>query len=110
MPLPNMLQRKKAPRPDHSQPTSDSDVETNLEKPLDAYDQAPVGFLRLRILAMAVIVSMGGLIFGYDTGQISGFVQMPDFIKRFAGPSGSFSNAREGTIVGLVRMHPPCQQ
>lgn len=49
--------------------------------------------------------SLGGLIFGYDTGQISGFEQMPNFLETFGqGPSGSrtLSNVRSGTIVGLV--------
>ena len=40
---------------------------------------------------------------GYDTGQISGFVQMNDFLCRFADqPCVAFSNSREGTIVGLL--------
>lgn len=40
---------------------------------------------------------------GYDTGQISGFVAMPDFLRRFADePGPAFSNGREGTIVGLL--------
>lgn len=61
-----------------------------------------------RIFAMVMIVSMGGLIFGYDTGQISGFLEMHDFLERFSdqtdpatvGPA--FSNVRSGTIVGLL--------
>lgn len=62
-----------------------------------------------RILLMAVIVSMGGFIFGYDTGQISGFLEMPNFLSRFADTTDpqtgdpAFSNGRSGTIVGLVR-------
>lgn len=41
-----------------------------------------------------------------DTGQISGFLEMEDFLERFGdqGPPGnkSFSNAVSGTIVGLL--------
>jgi SP family sugar:H+ symporter-like MFS transporter len=61
-----------------------------------------------RILLMAVIVSMGGFIFGYDTGQISGFLEMPDFLRRFADTTDpvtgdfKFTNGRSGTIVALV--------
>lgn len=63
---------------------------------------------------MVLIVSIGGLIFGFDTGQISGFLSMPDFLNRFgdlppknggavsfANPM-QFSNVRSGTIVGLL--------
>lgn len=63
---------------------------------------------RPRILLMGVLVSMGGFIFGYDTGQISGFLEMPDFLQRFhdsVDPETgalAFSNGRSGTIVGLV--------
>ncbi|KAF2013767.1 general substrate transporter [Aaosphaeria arxii CBS 175.79] len=63
---------------------------------------------RPRILVMAVLVSMGGFIFGYDTGQISGFLEMPDFLRRFhdkVDPETgklAFSNARSGTIVALL--------
>ncbi len=31
-------------------------------------DDSPVKFLSMRSLAMGVLVSMGGFIFGYDTG------------------------------------------
>lgn len=80
---------------------------------------------RVRIIAMGIIVSMGGFIFGYvsqvdawlcyaetnmnaqDTGQISGFLEMPDFLEKFAdetdGQGGlKFSNSRSGLIVALV--------
>jgi SP family sugar:H+ symporter-like MFS transporter len=43
---------------------------------------------------------------GYDTGQISGFLEMPDFLEKFAdrGPDGTlaFSNWKSGLIVALV--------
>ena len=65
---------------------------------------------RPRIILMAVLVSMGGFIFGYDTGQISGFLEMDDFLRRFADQTNpetgapAFSNSRSGTIVGLVSL------
>ena len=74
MPLPKLLKRRDngaSANPADGSPV-DSEAEGRLEKPAGEYDQTPVRFLRLRILAMALIVSMGGLIFGYDTGQISG--------------------------------------
>jgi len=61
---------------------------------------------RPRIILMAVVVSMGGFIFGYDTGQISGFLEMPNFLGRFADTEKdgklAFTNGRSGTIVALV--------
>lgn len=53
---------------------------------------------------MAVLVSFGGLCFGFDTGQISGFLEMDNFLDNFAderNPLG-FSNVRSGLIVGMV--------
>lgn len=43
--------------------------------------------------------------FGYDTGQISGFLEMPDFLARFGqniDGTRDFGNVRKGLIVGLV--------
>lgn len=47
--------------------------------------------------------------FGYDTGQISGFLEMPDFLERFGQPGGDgpgkthhFSKVRSGLIVALL--------
>lgn len=46
-------------------------------------------------------------VFGYDTGQISGFLEMPNFLQKFSddqNPDGSpkFSNVRSGLIVALL--------
>ena len=55
---------------------------------------------------MGILVSMGGFIFGYDTGQISGFLAMPNFLERFGQQKSDgtfyFSNVRSGIIVGLL--------
>jgi SP family sugar:H+ symporter-like MFS transporter len=60
---------------------------------------------RGRVPAVAVILgavaSIGGFMFGYESGQISGFLAMDDFIARF-GENGEFSAVRQGTIVGLL--------
>ncbi|KXS98760.1 hypothetical protein AC578_9038 [Pseudocercospora eumusae] len=64
-------------------------------------DSSRVSLLRPYTFAVAAIVSIGGFIFGYDTGQISGFLEMPDFIARF-GSNGGFTDAISGTIVGLL--------
>jgi SP family sugar:H+ symporter-like MFS transporter len=51
---------------------------------------------------------MGGFIFGYDTGQISGFLGMAEFQQRFGQKNGNgdggyhFSNVRSGLIVALL--------
>lgn len=75
----------------------------NGESEKGEVDNAPIRLITPRILSMAGVVSIGGLIFGYDTGQISGFLAMSDFKKRFgSGTPPSFSNVRAGTIVGLL--------
>jgi SP family sugar:H+ symporter-like MFS transporter len=71
----------------------------------------------LRTVVMAILVAMGGFIFGYDTGQISGFLEMEVFLQRFGEPGPItqehpygyyFTNVRSGLIVGLVssNLHP----
>ncbi|KAK5277278.1 hexose transporter hxt5, partial [Cryomyces antarcticus] len=70
-------------------------------------DTSPAHIMNLRVLIMLVLVSMGGFIFGYDTGQISGFLEMPDFLRRFSDSSNpktggpGVSNVRSGLIVAL---------
>lgn len=41
-----------------------------------------VFFLPWRSLPLGAFVSVGGIIFGYDAGQISGFLEMNDFKRR----------------------------
>ncbi|KAK7696521.1 hypothetical protein QCA50_001179 [Cerrena zonata] len=74
--------------------------------PLFYTQGVPIGYMAIML---AVLASMGGFIFGYDTGQISDIVLMPDFLLRFAtcGTPGdastcSFSRTREGLIVALL--------
>jgi SP family sugar:H+ symporter-like MFS transporter len=46
--------------------------------------------------------------FGYDTGQISGFLEQPDFLRRFGQKNHLgeyyFSDVRSGLIVALVSL------
>ncbi|KAG7087320.1 hypothetical protein E1B28_013297 [Marasmius oreades] len=58
---------------------------------------------------LALLASMGGFIFGYDTGQISDILLMDDFLLRFAQCSQpdllstcKFSNVRSGLVVALL--------
>lgn len=71
-----------------------------------SYDDAPIPYITIHSFIMGVFVSMGGFIFGYDTGQISGFLGMQAFLERFGELDENgvwyFSNVRSGLIVGLV--------
>jgi len=60
-------------------------------------------------ILLALLASMGGFIFGYDTGQISGIVIMDDFKLRFASCAAgvpladcTFNVWREGLIVASL--------
>ncbi|KAF8128975.1 general substrate transporter [Boletus edulis] len=66
----------------------------------------PIGYVAIML---ALLASMGGFIFGYDTGQISDILLMDDFLLRFATCSTpgvvstcAFSAVREGLIVALL--------
>jgi SP family sugar:H+ symporter-like MFS transporter len=72
------------------------------------YDDSPIPRLSIHSFIMGVFVSMGGFIFGYDTGQVSGYLGMANFLSRFGqkdsnGDGGyHFSNVRSGLIVALL--------
>lgn len=86
-------------------PAQDEHAHDKEKFPSDLVD-TPVPYLTWRSLTMGVFISIGGIIFGYDTGQISGILEMDDFLQRFgevgADGSHSFSNVRSGLIVSLV--------
>ncbi|KIV78776.1 hypothetical protein PV11_06386 [Exophiala sideris] len=78
---------------------------TNIEAEKGPFnDEAKLPFMTLRTFFMAVLVSFGGLCFGYDTGQISGFLEMNNFLSNFADRRNplAFSNVRSGLIVGML--------
>jgi SP family sugar:H+ symporter-like MFS transporter len=72
----------------------------------------PIPLLTWRSFVMGIFVSMGGFTFGYDTGQISGFLEMDNFLERYGQQKDDgtcyFSNIRSGLIVGLVGSSPNC--
>jgi hypothetical protein len=61
----------------------------------------PEGRIPLIAIVLGAVASIGGFMFGYESGQISGFLEMSDFKTRF-GENGVFSPVRQGTIVGLL--------
>jgi len=81
-----------------------TDVEAVMNNP--TLDDGPVPRVTIRTVVMAVIAAMGGFIFGYDTGQISGFLEMDNFLQRFGQEHADgtlyFSNVRSGLIVALL--------
>ncbi|KAJ5525731.1 hypothetical protein N7513_005256 [Penicillium frequentans] len=90
-----------------SQAATPARADSTVEKDDTMIDDSPVKYLTWRSFILGLCVSMGGFIFGYSTGQISGFTTMTDFKMRFAEYNAStgeyaFSNVRNGLIVGLL--------
>ncbi|KAF2144832.1 uncharacterized protein K452DRAFT_285155 [Aplosporella prunicola CBS 121167] len=80
-------------------PLSDSQRNSTDRKPVSQpAESRPVPLIAW---VLGGVASIGGFIFGYESGQISGIMAMDDFKDRFAD-NGSFSPARSGTIVGLL--------
>ncbi|KAL1845611.1 hexose transporter hxt5 [Paecilomyces lecythidis] len=87
-------------------PASESPSITDQEKNAGPVDETPAPFLTFRSFMLGAFVSIGGIIFGYDTGQISGFLDMKDYMQRFGQLNDKgeyyFSNVRSGLIVSLL--------
>lgn len=85
---------------------SGESVIADREKRGSNLDESCVPWVTWRSVLLGAFVSIGGVIFGYDTGQISGFLEMRNFKQRFAQlkPDGTykFSNVRSGLIVSMV--------
>jgi len=73
---------------------------------LSGLDYSPLRLVTMPSFVMGILVSMGGFLFGFDTGQISGFLAMPDFLQRFGQKNSDgvfyFSNVRSGLIVAML--------
>ena len=76
------------------------------ETPIGFVD-TPVPLLTFRSVVMGAFLSIGGLLFGYDMGQISGFQEMSNYLARYGDEYSpkdgwSLSTVRAGVIVGLL--------
>lgn len=89
-------------------PTLDNAIEgKNLEEDVPVIPQKKASEYLL-ISSLCVLVSFGGFVFGFDTGTISGFVNMTDFIRRFGqlGSDGEYylSKVRTGLLVSIFNI------
>ncbi|QPG75298.1 hypothetical protein FOA43_002649 [Brettanomyces nanus] len=48
---------------------------------------------------MTLLISFGGFVYGWDTGSIGGFTNMPDFVQRF----GTWSESEQTYVMTKVR-------
>ncbi|CAN6618265.1 low-affinity glucose transporter Hxt3p [Trichomonascus vanleenenianus] len=57
------------------------------------------------VITLCCFAAMGGFVFGYDTGTISGFINMPKFMENFGSRNAEgeyyMSKVRSGLLVGI---------
>ncbi|KAI5301838.1 hexose transporter hxt1 [Ascosphaera pollenicola] len=86
----------------HSGHSATADKESFVD---DNTIDTPLPLITVHSFLLCILISMGGFIFGYDTGQISGFLEMKNFLNYFGQgveDHKTFSNVRSGLIVGLL--------
>lgn len=75
---------------------------------LETAPAAPVTAQKVTFMAvwLGLVASIGGFMFGYVSGQISGFFAMDDYARRFgdlqSDGSYTFSPAKQGSITGFL--------
>ncbi|KAJ5490872.1 High-affinity fructose transporter ght6 [Penicillium diatomitis] len=106
MPLKNLFQTKPEDVYGNADIPRESTSTAEHEKGAHDVVDTPIPLLTWRSFLMGVFISMGGFLFGYDTGQISGFLEMKNFLQRFGEPNANgtyyFTNVRSGLIVALL--------
>ena len=76
MAITDLLKRRK-PSDDQRTIRNDAIDTTGIAKTGDDVDETPVKLFRARIFATGLIVSLGGLIFGFDTGASQLLLRLP---------------------------------
>ncbi|KAF7163919.1 hypothetical protein CNMCM6106_000691 [Aspergillus hiratsukae] len=111
-PLTMLFRKPKLPQANPDAYYQDDHVasDTHSQTPIAGDDgqlvNTHIPLLTWRSFIMGLFVSMGGFLFGYDTGQISGFLEMQNFLQRYGQTKADgtlyFSNVRSGLIVALL--------
>ncbi|SCU82871.1 LAMI_0C01200g1_1 [Lachancea mirantina] len=96
-----------APEPKVHRDSSDEFEELKKDAEQQLENKSTGDFVFVSICC--VMVAFGGFVFGWDTGTISGFVNMTDFKRRFGDYSVSkgtyyLSNVRTGLIVAFFNL------
>ncbi|QPG75217.1 hypothetical protein FOA43_002567 [Brettanomyces nanus] len=81
--------------------------EEELPAPFPEVESNKAAYIAATITSL--LISLGGFLFGWDTGTISGIVVMPDFLERFADwktstQSYAFSVVKTGLIVSIFTL------
>nr|QFR37169.1 MFS transporter [Cyberlindnera americana] len=89
-----------------TQEKTNDDSSVDQQKAVDIPAKPASAYIVVSLLCL--MVAFGGFVFGWDTGTISGFVNMSDFKRRFGqlNSEGEYylSNVRTGLIVSIFNI------